>query len=410
MILKYFSQLNSASKTLKDFCASSKQSLNIFLKSSQNSIEHLFNERDDSGEIIQQSPIWIRATVFGLISSAVFSLGWLATAKTDEVVTVSGRLEPESSVKNIQMPIGGIADQILVKDGDTVKKDQIVMQLDAETTQKRLKSLIENETLKQLQLKFKQTELQQYLILNKEKESMLQDRLLLEEKILEKFQVLTEVGAAAELQYLQQINRVSEIRSQLNQTLVDRLREEAAQEQQIQILKSDLEEISSKITEAKVNLRYQVLRSPVDGVVFDLQPQGKGYVAQGTETVMKIVPYDTLKAKVEIPSNQIGFVKVGMPVDISIDSFPATDFGVLKGQIISIGSDALAPDRMENRVEYSYPAMIKLEDQIFKVKNDRELPLQVGMSLTSNIKLRKVSYLRLLLGTFQDKIDSLREI
>ena len=52
------------------------------------------------------------------------------------------------------MPIGGIADQILVKDGDTVKKDQIVMQLDAETTQKRLKSLIENETLKQLQLKF----------------------------------------------------------------------------------------------------------------------------------------------------------------------------------------------------------------------------------------------------------------
>ena len=94
-----------------------------------------------------------------------------------------------------------------------------------------------------------------------------------------------------------------------------------------------------------------------------------------------------------------------MPVDISIDSFPATDFGVLKGQIISIGSDALAPDRMENRVEYSYPAMIKLEDQILKLKN-RELPLQVGMSLTSNIKLRKASYLRLLLGTFQDKIDS----
>ena len=28
------------------------------------------------------------------------------------------------------------------------------------------------------------------------------------------------------------------------------------------------------------------------------------------------------------------------------------------------------------------------------------------MSLTSNIKLRKVSYLQLLLGTFQDKVDS----
>ena len=64
--------------------------------------------------------------------------------------------------------------------------------------------------------------------------------------------------------------------------------------------------------------------------------------AQGTETVMKIVPYDTLQAKVEIPNNQIGFVKVGMPADLSIDSFPATDFGVLEGEVKSIGSDALA--------------------------------------------------------------------
>ena len=38
------------------------------------------------------------------------------------------------------------------------------------------------------------------------------------------------------------------------------------------------------------------------------------------------------------------------------------------------------------------------------------LPLQVGMSLTANIKLRKVSYLRLLLGEFQDKAESLQRL
>jgi HlyD family secretion protein len=32
------------------------------------------------------------------------------------------------------------------------------------------------------------------------------------------------------------------------------------------------------------------------------------------------------------------------------------------------------------------------------------------MSLTANIKLRKVSYLQMLLGGFQDKADSLRRI
>ena len=149
---------------------------------------------------------------------------------------------------------------------------------------------------------------------------------------------------------------------------------------------------------------------PVDGVVFDLKPKGRGYVAQGTETVMKIVPYDTLQAKVEIPSGQIGFVRVGMPADLSIDSFPATDFGVLEGKVKSIGSDALPPSQQANRPEYRYPAMIQLSSQQLKLKNGEQLPLQVGMSLSSNIKLRKVSYLQLLLGTFQSKVDSLREI
>jgi hemolysin D len=44
------------------------------------------------------------------------------------------------------------------------------------------------------------------------------------------------------------------------------------------------------------------------------------------------------------------------------------------------------------------------------LKSGQILPLKVGMSLTANIKLHKVSYLQLLLGGFQDKAKSLREI
>ena len=139
---------------------------------------------------------------------------------------------------------------------------------------------------------------------------------------------------------------MAETDGKLRQSRVDRLRQKASQDQQIQQLKAELEDLQARITETSVNLRYQALRSPVNGIVFDLQPKGEGYVAQGTETVMKIVPYDTLQAKVEIPSNQIGFVKVGMPADLSIDSFPATDFGVLEGAVKSIGSDALPPPRL----------------------------------------------------------------
>ncbi|QNJ10245.1 HlyD family secretion protein [Synechococcus sp. M16.1] len=310
----------------------------------------------------------------------------------------------------IQMHVGGIASEILVQDGEEVKAGQVVMRLDAETTQQRFNSLQESQRLKTQQLALKEKELKQYLLLNQEEEKMLMQNLDLQKVILDRYKFLEEQGAAAELQYLKQMNIVTETAGKLSQVRVDRLRQEAYQQQQMQQLKAALEELNTKITEASVNLRYQVLRSPVDGVVFDLQPRGKGYAAQSTETVMKIVPYDTLQAKVEIPSSQIGFVKVGMPADLSIDSFPATDFGVLEGEVKSIGSDALPPSQQDNRPDYRYPATIKLNSQRLMLKGGQMLPLQVGMSLNSNIKLRKVSYLQLLLGTFQNKVDSLRQL
>ncbi len=376
----------------------------------QDLILSLAKEREDEGEIVQQSPFWLRGTILGLMGSAVFAVVWLSIAKTDEVVTVSGKLEPLGSVQDIQMPLGGIASEILVEDGEEVKAGQLLMRLDGETTQQRLNSLQETQKLKRIQLGLKETELQQYLLLNNEEVIMLKESLELQEKILNRLQFLKTQGAASELQYLEQLNRVSETNGRLNQAKVERFRQQAVQNQKIQQLKADLQDLESRITESSVNLRYQALRSPVDGIVFDLQPRGKGYVAQGTETVMKIVPYDTLQASIEIPSSQIGFVQVGMPADLSIDSFPATDFGVLEGEVKSIGSDALPPSQLDNRASYSYPAIIRLSSQKLNLRDGSQLPLQVGMSLSSNIKLRKVSYLQLLLGTFQDKVDSLREL
>ena len=401
-------QVSGTLKSMQTSLEKLKQAAQV--KNAQDAIETFFNERDNEGEVIQQSPMWMRATTYGLMGTAAFALGWLALAKTDEVVTVSGKLEPLGSVQEIQMPVGGIASEILVKDGEEVKAGQVVMRLDAETNQQRLVSLQENQVLKQRQLTLKQTELDQYLLLNNEEEKMLERNLELQSEILSRYKSLNAAGATSELQYLQQLNRVAEVDGQLNQIRVSRLRQKAYDNQQIQQIKSELKELETKITETKVNLRYQVLRSPVDGIVFDLQPRGKGYAAQRTETVMKIVPYDTLQAKVEIPSSQIGFVRVGMPADLSIDSFPATDFGVLEGEVKSIGSDALPPSQQNNRSEYRYPAMVQLSSQQLKLKGGEQLPLQVGMSLTSNIKLRKVSYLQLLLGTFEDKVDSLRQL
>jgi hemolysin D len=308
------------------------------------------------------------------------------------------------------MPLGGIADKILVKDGDKVKAGQVVMRLDTEASAQKLKSLRESLELKETQLALKRLELQRFLSLRQDTLGTLKQRVAFEREIMDRLASLAKVGASSELQYLQQRNTVQEVEGRLRESRLDGLRLEAIQQQDIQRLRSELSDLRSQLTEINVTLRYQALRSPVDGIVFDLKPKSPGYAAQSTEAVMKIVPFNAMEARVEIPSSKIGFVLKGMPVDISIDSFPASDFGVLEGSVRQLGSDALPPDPAKQQTEYRYPALIQLASQQLKLKGGQRLPLQVGMSLTANIKLRKVSYLQMLLGGFRDKAGSLQRI
>ena len=370
--------------------------------------------------ILQQGRFWMRTVTWTLIGSSVFGLAWLALARTEEIVVAPGQLEPIGSVQDIQMPVGGVADQILVAEGDTVKAGQVLMKLDTEASEEQRVSLEKTIKLKQEQLQLKEQEKLNYMQVNQEEVLMLESNLQLQSEILERFEQLEREGAASELQYLNQQNVVAETRGKLMQSKADRLRQIALLDQQTAQLKSELADLNGRLVETKVTLRYQQLRSPVDGVVFDLKPTSRGFTAQSTQTVMKVVPMGSLEAKVEVPSNKIGFVQVppGCPekreacmnADISIDSFPSTDFGVLKGKVTRIGSDALEPDPQEQRQELSFPVTIQLDDQQLKLKTGSSLPLQVGMSLTANIKLRKVSYLQLLLGEFQDKAESLQRL
>lgn len=377
------------------------------VKAAQSAIERrVQSNREELG--LQQSRFLVRTIIWTLMGTTGAALAWLALAQTDEVVVAPGKLEPIGNVKTVQMPAGGVLDELLVKEGERVKKGQILMRLDNEATVDRQASIRQGIAAKQEQLQLKQLELNRYLSLNDTEQQVLQRNLVLERQILSRLDSLKTSGATAELQVLQQNNKVREVEGQLEKVEVDRYRQIAILQQQIQQLNGELADLRSRLTELSVNIRYQDLRSPVDGVVFDLKPKGAGFVAQTSEPVMKIVPFSDLQAKVEIASSDIGFVRVGKPVDISIDSFPATDFGVLAGTLKSIGSDALPPD--ERNQVYRFPAVVGLDSQQFKLKGGQILPLQVGMSLTANIKLRKVSYLQLLLGGFKDKTDALRRI
>ncbi len=106
-------------------------------------------------------------------------------------------------------------------------------------------------------------------------------------------------------------------------------------------------------------------------------------------------------------NTDIGFIKVGQPATIKVDSFPYTRYGTISGRVIKVapdaipGSLALAQERndatpetggslsMTSAVQQTsdlvFPVVIR-PDQEWIVVGDSKKPLLPGMSLAVEIK------------------------
>ena len=345
-----------------------------------------------------------------IVLSSFLGIGWLAIAKTDEIIIVPGKIIPIGKVKEIKMPMSGVIEEIEIKEGDLVDKNQVLMKIESDSNSNLTTTLENSIKIKRQQIESLNSQILITQEIYSENKELLKDKIDIYQNISERFQTLYDEGAVSELDFLDQKTKLQSLKSDLLQYEMDWATKSKSQDVQMQELENSLNELEGRLIENNLNLKNKVINSPVNGYIFDLKPVVSGYSAQMTETIVKIVPMGDLIAYLEIPSSDIGFVKKGMKVEISIDSYPATDFGVINGTITSIGTDALEPDPSEQRNQFVYPARIELACQKLKLKRGKNLDLKVGMSLQGNIKLRKVSYLQLLFTNFKDKTKSIQEL
>lgn len=271
-----------------------------------------------------------------------------------------------------------------------------------------------------------------------------QASLAIQQKILDRLKILSEEGGISQLQYLNQQQQVQNLTAEVEQLIEEKKRLEfdierakqqtyntvavtnktilekiADNKQRIADIDSqfmkivlnneqNLADINSKISQAQLELKYQQLRAPVSGTVFNLQAKSPGFVANPTQKVLEIVPNDKFIADIFITNKDIGFVRKGMKADVRIDSFPFSEFGDIKGELIDIGSDALPPD--QNYQFYRFPARISLDKQYLEIK-DQKIALQSGMSLSANIKVREErTVMSLFTELFTNQVESLKKV
>ncbi len=403
--------------------------------------------------------------IYTLLGIASFGIVWSCFARIDETVQAVGKLEPSGATKEVKAPLGGVIREILVKDGDLVKKDQVLLILDTEAASAKLKALNEvrarvavdlalskaqlgeeadldllndNQAGKLSALKaefdsrvkaaeFGVTQSRQSLISSQEQLSAKKEALKIREQVVKDITPLNEQGALARSTYLKELQDLLLLRGEVASLKASNSRSQAALAEAKQKLTNtkaltqidfstkveetlkQLAELDNQISETNLTLKYQQIKAPVQGLVFDLQPSAPGYVVSGNvpEPVLKIVPVDQLVARIFLTNKDIGFVNGGQKVYVRIDAFPYNEFGDIKGKVKSIGSDVLSPDQTYNY--FRFPVTVSLDSDHLEYKG-RRLQLLSGMSVSANIILRQRPVIAIFTGRILPFWDSMEKL
>ncbi|MBI5329948.1 MAG: HlyD family type I secretion periplasmic adaptor subunit [Betaproteobacteria bacterium] len=128
--------------------------------------------------------------------------------------------------------------------------------------------------------------------------------------------------------------------------------------------------------------RLTRLMAPVSGVVQQLAVHTVGGVVTPAQPLLVIVPEENpLEVEAFVQNKDIGFVRVGQPAEVKVETFPFTKYGALPGVITQISSDAIQDEKMG----LVYAARVKPERTSLEVDGKR-VRLSPGMAVTAEIK------------------------
>jgi HlyD family secretion protein len=174
-------------------------------------------------------------------------------------------------------------------------------------------------------------------------------------------------------------------------------------------------ELNQDSTKARQKESYRRLVAPVDGTVQGLKIHTSGAVVTTADTLMTIVPDGTgIEVDCLVPNKDIGFVSEGQDVELKLEAFPFTRYGLVQGRVRKLGRDAATnpnaapPGSMAAMTqtptngtsgappaELAYPAKVTLLQDWILVDGRHE-QIRAGMRVSAEIKTgdrRVIEYL-----------------
>ena len=408
-------------------------------------------------ELIDTLPrVWTRGLLYFIIIFVAIILPWSMLSKVDETGSARGRLEPEGKSLTLDAPVAGTVAALEVKEGQTVEAGQILLKFESEITQKELQQAqakLEGQLNRLAQLVAVQNQLEMAIRTSKQQNQaqeseqlanleQIQQRLRSSRKLyaldknrltvaqnnVQRHRQLWHKGAIAEIK-LEKIEDVMRERQQLLEQAQSDIQEAATElekqqsayerikrtgelavlesEKQLKELQTQLVETRSEIAQTReqiqslqFQLQQQVLRTPIDGTVFQLALDHAGTVLQPGESVTQIAPQEVpLVFRAQMPISESGFLRLGMPVKLKFDAYPFQDYGVIPGHLRWISPDSKVEETEQGKVE-TFELEIELDQNQIQTKN-RRVALTPGQTATAEVVIRQRRVIDFVLDPFK---------
>lgn len=373
---------------------------------------------------IHKSQTFTHVILWASLLFIIVAILWANYAVLDEVTSGEGKVIPSSEVQVIQNLEGGIIKNIYVKEGDIVKKNQVLMQIDntrymssfseAERKIDVLKLEISRITaeMNDTPLVYPEDIQKKYPNLIKDQQSLydskmrelkqLQLSLDLAVKELDMTRPLLKNGSVSEVEVLRLERTVNDIKGTIDKFKSDEL-------DKLNKARGDL---SAQVEANKADedrLTRTTVRSPVYGVVKQIKTTTIGGVVQPGNDIIEIVPLDdTLLIEAKIRPSDIGFIHPKQKAMVKITAYDFSIYGGLEGEVEQISADTIV-DEQDNKKESYYMIRVRTYKNHLGTAQ-KPLPIIPGMQATVDILTGKKSVLEYLLKPIiKAKHTALRE-
>lgn len=210
--------------------------------------------------------------------------------------------------------------------------------------------------------------------------------------------------AAAQQSESRSVAAVREAQAQLSEAGYD-FRQQALDERN-QIAAKMAVNIQS-LRGAAGRLEKTEIRSPVDGVVNDVQVTTIGGFVNAGQKIMEVVPVgDKLLVETRVRPSDIAFIRVGDKALVKVTAYDFSIYGGLDGRVVQVSADSI----YDEQAKEAYFTVVVETDRAYLLSTGKQLPITPGMICDVQIITGRKSILSYLLKpVMKARTEALRE-